>query len=73
MEKVCRISKNKYVYDVICNTCERVIGTDPDTDGPVSDSHRAELGFYGAHECTSCKAARRRAYDNFVDPLNAYH
>lgn len=54
-------------YCFICDKCKIYLCPDDGTyEGQYNDQNFGQ-------ECTSCKKKRQNAYDDFVDPLHAYH
>lgn len=61
---------------IICDFCQGCIGTEPWDGGELDRKFAGPndgIGGQREHECSTCKRKRHYAYDNFVDPLHAYH
>ncbi len=68
LEQNWRKSGTEYKY--ICNDCKTVIMT---TKDPCEFPDRLEGNNWDQHFCSPCKETRDKAYDDYVDPLRAYH
>lgn len=56
--------------EIICDKCMTVIGVDEDNENTISIKYK-DLNW--GHECRTCKGRREIYYDDFVDPMKAYH
>jgi hypothetical protein len=77
MAKVLRYDRqtDTQMGDVSCDHCGADILTEEWYGGTESAKYEGlNHGIRGDdYECTNCKDKRGRAYDDYVDPLRAYH
>lgn len=62
--------------EVTCDHCGAFICEEPYYDNTESKKYEGlnhGIGGKSDYECRNCSGSRKRAYDNYVDPLYAYH
>lgn len=77
MPKVLRYDRqtDTQLGDVSCDHCGAFILTEPYYEYKESQPYEGlNHGINGSdYECKNCSNSRKRAYDDYVDPLHAYH
>jgi len=75
MEKLITHRYKESTVEHYCDFCQRHITTTNINEDLPSQYKGQNWGIGGKKEirCQSCKKQHERAYDNYVDPLNARH